>query len=128
VLNKLFSGRSTGTFFAPSGLPMEARKRWLAYFQRPTGTIAVNLCAVPVLREHGRSLLAVASPGADGGFAAGDIVNVAGPDGAVFARGMASFGEEEIPRIARQDHRRNPPPLPRSQTSRSRHRDNLVLL
>ena len=47
VLDKLFSGRSPGTFFVPSGLPMESRKRWLAWFQRPTGTIVVNAGAVP---------------------------------------------------------------------------------
>src|ERR1019366_785369 len=74
ILARLFSGRGPGTFFVPNGLPLEARKRWLAYFQRPAGTIAVNACAVPVLREEGRSLLAVGVTGADGDFAAGDIV------------------------------------------------------
>ena len=87
ILDKLFSGRSPGTFFVPSGLPMESRKRWLAYFQRPTGTILVNVGAVRALREGGKSLLAVGVTGESGGFAAGDIVNVAGPDDAVFARG-----------------------------------------
>ena len=100
ILARLFSGRGPGTFFVPNGLPLEARKRWLAYFQRPAGTIAVNACAVPVLRKEGRSLLAVGVTGADGEFAAGDIVNVAGPDGMVFARGKAAFGSVEIPAIA----------------------------
>jgi glutamate 5-kinase len=128
ILDKLFSGRSPGTFFVPSGLPMESRKRWLAYFQRPTGTIAVNACAVPVLREQGRSLLAVGVTGASGGFSAGDIVNVAGPDGTVFARGVAAFDEKEIPRIAG----RTTDELRALYSGRRHfevvHRDNLVLL
>src|SRR3954471_16800566 len=66
VLARLLSGRGPGTFFVPSGLPLEAKKRWLAYFQRPTGTILVNECAVPVLRDQGRSLLAVGVTGARG--------------------------------------------------------------
>jgi glutamate 5-kinase len=128
VLNQLFSGRSTGTFFVPSGLPMEARKRWLAYFQRPTGTITVNTCAVPVLRGQGRSLLAVGVTGASGGFAAGDIVNVAGPDGAVFARGVATFGEDEIPRIAGKTIDELRLLYPGRKHLEVVHRDNLVLL
>src|SRR5688572_21140730 len=63
ILAKLLAGRGPGTFFVPSGIPLEARKRWLAYFQRPAGTILINACAVPVLREQGRSLLAVGVTG-----------------------------------------------------------------
>ncbi len=128
VLLRLFRGQSPGTFFAPSGLPMESRKRWLAYFQRPTGTIAVNACAVPVLREQGRSLLAVGVTGAEGEFAAGDIVNVAGPDGAVFARGVAAFGAEEVPRIAGRTTGELRGLFPGRRHLEVIHRDNLVLL
>src|SRR5882724_12200816 len=39
VLPRLIAGGGPGTFFVPSGLPMDAKKRWLAYFQRPAGTI-----------------------------------------------------------------------------------------
>ena len=47
ILAKLLCGRGPGTFFVPSGLPLVARKRWLAYFQRPAGTLLVNANAVP---------------------------------------------------------------------------------
>jgi len=100
ILTKLFSGRGPGTFFVPNGLPMEEKKRWLAYFQRPTGTLFVNACAVPVLREQGRSLLAVGVTRARGDFAPGDIVNIAGPDEEIFARGKVAFSRDEIPRLA----------------------------
>ena len=100
IVSRLLAGRGPGTFFVPSGLPLEAKKRWLAYFQRPAGTIHVNECAVPVLREQGRSLLAVGVTHATGTFAAGDIANIAGPDGTIFARGIAAFASEEIPALS----------------------------
>jgi glutamate 5-kinase len=55
---------------------------------------------VPVLREQGRSLLAVGVTGSSGEFAAGDVVDIAGPDGSVIARGKASFASKEIAAIA----------------------------
>src|SRR4051812_31178836 len=100
ILAKLFGGRGPGTFFVPSGLPLDAKKRWLAYFQRPAGTIYVNECAVPVLREQGRSLLAVGVTGAKGEFVAGDIVNIAGPEKTIFARGKSAFARDEIAAVA----------------------------
>jgi glutamate 5-kinase len=100
IIGRLLSGGGPGTFFVPSGLPLEARKRWLAYFQRPAGTLRVNARAVPALREQGRSLLAVGVTGASGAFAAGEIVNIAGPDGTVVARGKTAFSSEEIPALS----------------------------
>jgi len=100
ILARLLSGQGPGTFFVPSGLPLESRKRWLAYFQRPAGTVRVNARAIPALRERGGSLLAVGVTCAEGEFAAGDIVNIAGPDGQVFARGRTGFGRDEIPVLA----------------------------
>ena len=88
----------------------------------------MNACAVPVLREQGRSLLAVGVTGADGGFAAGDIVNVGGPDGVVFARGVTAFGEDEIPRIAGKTSDELRLLHPARKHLEVVHRDNLVLL
>jgi glutamate 5-kinase len=100
IITRLLGGTGPGTFFVPSGLHLEAKKRWLAYFQRPSGTITINLCAVPVLLEQGRSLLAVGVTGAKGEFAAGDVVDIAGPDGTVIARGKSSFNSKDMAAIA----------------------------
>ena len=128
ILAKLFAGRGPGTFFVPSGLPMGEKKRWMAYFQRPAGTIFVNALAVPVLREQGRSLLAIGVTGSKGEFAAGDIVNIAGPDRATFARGKVSFASEEIPDIAGK-HGMNVAALyPTRKRLEVVHRNDLVLL
>ena len=128
ILAKLFSGRGPGTFFVPSGLPLEAKKRWLAYFHRPAGTLAVNSSAVPVLRGQGRSLLAVGVTGSTGEFAAGDIVNIAGPDGIVFARGKIAFGHEEIPALAGLKSSELQTLYPARKHLEVIHRNDLVLL
>jgi glutamate 5-kinase len=128
IIAKLIAGRGPGTFFVPNGLPMEAKKRWLAYFQRPGGTIFVNECAVPVLREQGRSLLAIGVTGTKGEFAAGDIVNIAGPDKVVFARGKATYASEEIPALAGRHGNDVAALYPSRKRLEVVHRNDLVLL
>jgi len=128
ILAKLLCGRGPGTFFVPNGLPLEARKRWLAYFQRPAGTLLLNANAVPVLRGQGRSLLAVGVTGSRGEFAAGDIVNLAGPDGMVFARGKTSFGSDEIPALAGKKGDAVAALYPTRKRLEVIHRNDLVLL
>ena len=128
IIARLLAGRGPGTFFVPSGLPMEAKKRWLAYFQRPAGTIFVNACAVPVLREQGRSLLAIGVTGTKGEFAAGEIVNIAGPEKEVFARGKAAFSSEEIPALAGRHGDHVASLHPARKRLEIVHRNDLVLL
>jgi len=128
VLQRIFAGTGPGTFFVPSGLPMESKKLWLAYFQRPTGSISVNACAVPVLRDEGRSLLAIGVTGAKGEFTHGDVVNINGPDGVVFARGKASFASEEIAAIAGKASEQLRPLFPSRKHLEVVHRNDLVLL
>jgi glutamate 5-kinase len=129
ILASLFAGRGPGTFFVPSGLPMDSKKRWLAYFQRPTGTVFVNGCAVPVLREQGRSLLAIGVTRSRGEFAAGDVVNIA-LDGErePFARGKIAFGSEEISQIAGRTSDELRPLYPQRKRLEVIHRNDLVLL
>jgi len=128
IIPRLLAGNGPGTFFVPSGLPLEARKRWLAYFQRPTGTLHIDAAAVPVLREQGRSLLAVGVTGVSGEFQAGDVVDIAGPDGTVIARGQVGFGSEDIPAIAGKKGDRVRALYPTRKHIEVVHRDALALL
>lgn len=128
IIPRLLGGHAPGTFFVPSGLPLEAKKRWLAYFQRPIGTVHINACAVPVLREQGRSLLAVGVTGATGTFGAGEVVNIAGPDDAIVARGKASFSSEEIAAIAGKKGDEVRALFPARKRLEVVHRDDLVVL
>ena len=128
ILPRLFAGDAPCTFFVPSGLPMEARKRWIAFFQRPTGSIAVNSCAVPVLRDQGRSLLPIGVTGTVGRFSPGDIVDIIDPDGRAFARGVSRFADDEIASIAGRTTEQIKPLFPDRKRLEVVHRNDLVLL
>ena len=128
ILTRIFSGRNPGTFFAPSGNPLDSKKLWLSYFQRPVGRISINECAIPVLREQGRSLLAVGVTGSHGNFAAGEIVDVVGPTGELVARGIAGFESSEVPRIAGRTSEELRALYPGRKRLEVVHRNDLVLL
>ena len=128
ILARLLRGDNPGTYFVPSGVPLESRKRWIAHYQRPTGSLLINANAVPVLRDQGRSLLAIGVTGARGRFAAGEIVNIVAPDDTVIARGETTFSDAEIAKIAGLSSDRLKPLFPGRKHLEVIHRDDLVLL
>jgi glutamate 5-kinase len=95
VLTAALAGRAPGTRFAAAeGAP--AFKLWLRHGKRIAGQIAVDAGARKAIVEGGASLLAVGVSGWEGDFRAGDGVELVGPDGAVFARGIASVDAAEL--------------------------------
>ena len=94
------AGRPVGTWFVARPGRMEARRLWIAFVLRTHGRISVDEGAVRVLRRGGASLLGVGVTGCDGAFAAGDAVEVVGPDGAVVARGLAAYDAADVTRLA----------------------------
>ncbi len=128
ILARLFSGDNPGTYFVPAGVPLESKKRWIAHYQRPAGSILINECAVPVLRDQGRSLLAVGVTGVRGRFVAGDIVNIIGPGDALIARGESTFDDTDVARIAGMPSERVKPLFPARKHLEVIHRDNLAVL
>jgi glutamate 5-kinase len=95
VLTAALAGRAAGTRFA-AGEGAPAFKLWLRHGKRIAGRIAVDAGARKAIVEGGASLLAVGVSGWDGNFRAGDGVELVGPDGAVFARGIASVDAAEL--------------------------------
>jgi len=51
------------------------------------------------VRSGGSSLLAVGVTGTEGTFDAGVVINIAGPDGAPFARGKTAFSSAQLKTI-----------------------------
>ncbi|SCX49079.1 glutamate 5-kinase [Klenkia marina] len=118
------AGEPVGTLFAAHGRRPSARQFWLRYASRPRGQVLLDAGAVAAVRERGASLLAAGVTGAVGEFLADDPVELVGPDGAVVARGLASYDARELPALLGRstadlepDHRR---PVV--------HRDELVLV
>ena len=67
-----------------------ARKAWLAGGLTASGTLTIDAGAIKALRG-GASLLAAGVRGVSGQFERGDVLDIAGPDGAVVARGLAEY-------------------------------------
>jgi glutamate 5-kinase len=115
VLARVLAGEEEGTLFVPQPTRLKGRKRWIAFFHHPKGTLFVDAGARKALREAGKSLLPPGITRCEGDFAPGDVVRICDPDGTEFARGIAGFGAAEI--AARK--------LQRVEVV---HRDNLVIL
>jgi glutamate 5-kinase len=97
ILGPIVAGESRGTRFAAADVDgNSAFKLWLRYAKPAVGRLVVDEGAQSALVVHGRSLLAVGVVRCDGSFAAGDAVELATPDGSVFAKGLTSVGADEI--------------------------------
>ena len=84
-----------GTRFA-AGDSAPAFKLWLRHGKRVAARVEVDEGARKAIVGGGASLLAVGIAGWDNDFRAGDGVELAGPDGLVFARGIASVDASEL--------------------------------
>ncbi len=85
-----------GTRFAPHSGDLNARRRFLAFFEQPQGAVTVDAGAVAALTGGNASLLAKGCLGVTGGFAVGATISVLDTDGAEIARGRAGFSSGEL--------------------------------
>lgn len=114
VLADILAGKDEGTIFVAQPAKLAGRKRWIAFFHHPKGTLFVDGGAKAALREKGKSLLAPGVIRCEGDFAAGDVVRLCDDDGTEFARGICDFDSAVV--------------QARQATDVLVHRDNLVIL
>jgi glutamate 5-kinase len=88
VIADVLAGEEVGTIFLPKTGKLESRKRWIAFFQRPAGTLIVDNGARVALCDGGKSLLVKGVVRVDGKFAAEDVVSIRDEAGVEFARGL----------------------------------------
>ena len=124
VLAGAVSAELVGTTFEPHVRALPARKLWIGFAVPATGTVRVDEGARRALRERGVSLLPAGVVGADGRFVSGDAVEIAGPDGVVFGKGIARVGASTLARIVGQQTT----DLPEGVAHEVVHRDDLVVL
>ena len=115
ILEKILAGADAGTLFVAQATKLQGRKRWIAFFHHPKGTLFVDDGAKKALREAGKSLLPPGVARCEGEFAAGDVVRICDLDGTEFARGIARFSSAGV-------REKN---LPKEELV---HRDDLVVL
>jgi glutamate 5-kinase len=113
-----------GTRFRPRDRRLPARKLWIAFAIGATGTVTVDDGARRALVERGTSLLPAGVVSVTGDFGADEAVEIAGPDGAVFAKGLA---RHPAPVVAEWAGRQSGE-LPDDLVPEVVHRDDLVVL
>ncbi len=115
ALMQILAGAEEGTLFVAQPNKLQGRKRWIAFFHHPKGTLFVDDGAKKALREAGKSLLPPGVLRCEGEFAADDVVRICDVDGMEFARGIARFNST----LVREKN------LPKEELV---HRDDLVIL
>jgi len=128
VLTRVAAGEAVGTLLVPNQEPDQARKRWLAGHLQVRGRLTLDEGAVRVLREQGRSLLAVGVRAVSGEFSRGEVVSCVDPAGKEVARGLVNYGAQETRRIMGQPSSRIAEILGYVDDAELIHRDNLVLV
>lgn len=113
-----------GTTFHPHERRLPARKLWIAFAAASSGVLTVDEGARAALVNRAVSLLPAGVVAVQGNFEDGDNVDIVGPDGKVFARGMATMSAS----TARQVAGKRTSDLPTGVNPEIVHRDDLVIL
>ena len=96
VLANIIDGRDEGTFFTPRPGRLKGRKRRIAFFHHPKGSLWVDNGAREALRDKSKSLLPPGVAKCNGDFANGDVVRLCDINGTEFARAISRFDADEI--------------------------------
>ena len=128
VLARIAAGEEVGTLLIPARERHAARKRWLAGQLQARGRLVLDAGAVKVLREAGRSLLAVGVKAVEGDFSRGEVVACVDEEGREVARGLVNYSADEARRIMGRPSSEIEAILGYRDEEELIHRDNLVLL
>jgi glutamate 5-kinase len=113
-----------GTVLVPREVRLPARKLWIAFAVGSSGTITVDEGARAALMGRGVSLLPAGVVGVSGTFEPDDAVELTGPDGRVFAKGLTRHSSVQVRTLAG----RRTADLPDDVVHEVVHRDDMVLL
>ncbi len=96
VLGPILAGEAPGTRFTPDDHGQSAFKLWLRFGKPVAGRLHVDEGARRALVETGASLLGVGVERCEGRFDPGAAVELVGPDGEVFGKGIAGAAAAEL--------------------------------
>jgi len=122
------AGDDVGTRFHPTGRRRPTRLLWLAHASDTKGAVHLDAGAVRALTLRKASLLAAGITSVSGVFAAGDPVDLVGPDGTVIARGIANYDSTELPDLLGRSTHELAAALGAGYEREVVHRDDLMLV
>ena len=125
ALEAVLAGETAGTRFPARDTGYSSFKLWLKYAKPSRGTVVVDGGAARALREGGTSLLPVGVVDVEGGFEAGDAVEVT-DGGRAIGKGICNYSAAELRRVKGMKSADVREVLPRA-TEEAVHRDYFVL-
>jgi glutamate 5-kinase len=98
VLEKILAGEDIGTLIHPKGIAdrLTAKKHWIAYTLKSTGTLILDQGAKEAILSKGKSLLPSGIKKIEGHFSQGDPVDLKLENESPFARGLCSYSSTEL--------------------------------
>ena len=127
-LKRIAAGESVGTLLLPAQEAEAARKQWLASHLQVKGQLVLDDGAVKVLKQSGRSLLAVGVKKVRGQFLRGEVVSCVDQNGVEIARGLVNYSSDDASMIAGHASDKIKSILGYVDEQELIHRDNLVLI
>lgn len=128
ILQKILEGTATGTFFVPQSIPLAARKRWIAFFEKPSGALYLDSGAAKAVLERNSSLLAKGVTACKGDFREGAVTTLHNPQGKLIGRGIVAWDAKVLASILGKDTREIKELHPERSRCEVVHRDSLVLI
>lgn len=128
VITTVIAGVDLGTHLLPDIEPLVARKRWLAGQLQVKGQLVLDAGAVRMLKNEGKSLLAVGVKSISGRFERGELVSCLDEAGLEIARGLTNYGNADAQLIAGKGSSEFESILGYFDDSELIHRDNLVII
>ncbi len=125
VIARALAGEPAGTRFAPQPVRHSSFKLWLKYAKPSHGIVTVDAGAARALREGAASLLPVGIVDVQGGFDAGDAVDVR-DRGSAIGKGISNYSAEELRQVMGLKSAEVREVLPRA-SDEAVHRDYFVL-
>ena len=127
ILTRICEGENLGTLLQAGQTPIAARKQWLAGQLQVKGRLVLDDGAVKVLRQQGRSLLAVGVTQVSGEFTRGELVSCEDSSGQEVARGLVNYNADETRLIQGKSTEEIATILGYCDDDELVHRDNMVV-
>jgi len=128
ILFRICAGENIGTFLSADKTPLAARKQWLAGQLQVKGSLVLDEGASKVLRQQGKSLLAVGVTAVKGRFTRGELVSCIDAAGVEIARGLVNYNSDETKLIQGKSTEEIIGILGYCEEDELIHRDNLVIV
>ncbi|MFU0824503.1 glutamate 5-kinase [Clostridium sp.] len=96
VLSDILDGKDIGTFFQGQKHPLQAKKHWMAFGTKPSGSVIVDDGAEKALINNHKSLLPKGIIAVEGNFSEGDVISILNSEKKDIGHGISNYNSFDI--------------------------------